>query len=238
MEKIVAFVLSLFSCTVIIYSASVMAEPSVIRRVLPALWRVEARIAGDNGLGRQGSGIMIAPQKILTNCHVIQGSNEIFVTNAATQKSFRATRAVYDTQDDLCLLVVPHTGSHTVKIDRSWMPQLGDPVLSVGYPLGNLSYGKGKVTRVYTDNGVSVVDTSAGCNFGNSGGALLNARGELVGINTFMHISEEIENGKMIARRVMGDCNAIVGYRIGMLLFETPMRLQTASGREFFEGDH
>lgn len=185
--------------------------PALVYQVLPTIWLVDAAQAGSGGRRfNLGTGVMVAPDKIVTNCHVTANSWHVVVVNAASHETLPVRREAYDTEDDLCLLVVPGAGSQVATFAESDSPAVGTPVTVVGFPLGRLSYSEGKVTNLLPFHGHVVIRTSAICNHGNSGGPLFDERGALLGINAF------------ITKNYMG-CNAIrAGLISSTLLYVTP----------------
>ncbi|MBN1237528.1 MAG: trypsin-like peptidase domain-containing protein [Gammaproteobacteria bacterium] len=137
-----------------------------------------------------GSGVVISPDGyVVTNWHVIRGADEIRVQLAdgrvATPQLVGA-----DPETELALLRIDLDTLPTIRLGRSDALAVGDVVLAIGNSLG-LSHtvtmgivsatGRGQLgVTIFED----FIQTDAAINVGNSGGALVNARGELVGINT------------------------------------------------------
>ena len=140
-----------------------------------------------------GSGVIIsADGLIVTNNHVVAGADRIQVTSA-NGKLLDARLIGADPGSDLALLKVNATGLPAIKMADSNRTEVGEWVLAIGNP-----YGLGQTVTVgivsakgRSDVGVSLyedyIQTDAAINPGNSGGALVNARGELVGINTAIY---------------------------------------------------
>ncbi|MCL4122687.1 UNVERIFIED_CONTAM: hypothetical protein GTU68_046586 [Idotea baltica] len=151
---------------------------------------------GAGGGGRTtvgtGSGVIISPDGyIITNNHVIRGAKEIEIT-LNSQKSYVAEVIGADESTDIALLKVEAEGLPFVAIANSDNVKVGEWVLAVGNPFNltstvtagivsakarNINISGGKMVE-------SFIQTDAAVNPGNSGGALVNVRGELVGINT------------------------------------------------------
>ena len=140
----------------------------------------------DNSLG---SGVIVDEQGyILTNLHVISQAVEISVLlddGRFTQATLRGS----DLATDLALLKIDMPDLTAIPMGRSDTLRVGDVVLAIGNPLGlNHTVTQGIVSatgRRLTDNRFDdFIQTDALINQGNSGGALINTRGELIGINT------------------------------------------------------
>ena len=142
-----------------------------------------------------GSGVIIRPDGyIVTNNHVVNGATSIQVTLNNNQQ-FEATVVGTDPATDVAIIKVDATGLPTIPMGDSDKLRLGEWVLAIGSPLGaqlrstitaGIVSAKG---RSMPDNSgefkiESFIQTDAAVNPGNSGGALVNKKGELVGINT------------------------------------------------------
>ena len=139
-----------------------------------------------------GSGVIIsADGYIVTNNHVVDGADELTVTlNDNSEYSARIIGA--DKTTDLALIKINGKNLPAITIANSNDLRVGEWVLAVGNPLGlNNTVTAGIVSakaRSLGANGVeSFIQTDAAINQGNSGGALVNTRGELVGINAMLY---------------------------------------------------
>ena len=143
----------------------------------------------------QGSGVIISEDGyIVTNNHVIKGSDKIEVV-LNNQKSYVAELIGTDPNTDIALLKIEEKGLPFLKFVDSDAINVGDWVLAVGNPFGlnstvtaGIVSAKGRsidILRRNASNPIeSFIQTDAAINPGNSGGALVNANGDLVGINT------------------------------------------------------
>lgn len=142
----------------------------------------------------QGSGVVIdADGHILTNEHVVSGATTLRVT-LASGTTLDAEIVGTDPSTDLALIKVdvPDEGLTVVPIGSSSDLEVGEPVLAIGNPFGYMGSATAGIVSglgrsITSPNGFSVPDaiqTDAAVNHGNSGGALLNAAGELVGVPT------------------------------------------------------
>ena len=158
---------------------------------------------GNNGQKRQrqvqtpkraaaGSGVIIsADGYIVTNNHVVDGADELTVTLNEGQKEYSARIIGADKTTDLALIKIDAKNLPAIVIANSDDVRVGEWVLAVGNPLGlNNTVTAGIISakaRTLGANGVeSFIQTDAAINQGNSGGALVNTRGELVGINAML----------------------------------------------------
>jgi serine protease Do len=138
-----------------------------------------------------GSGVVVTPDGyILTNNHVIDSADDIRV-EFTDGRSMKAKLVGADKPSDLALLKVEATNLPTVAVGNSDQVQVGDVVLAVGNPLGigqtvtmGIISAKGRSTGSGDGSYEDFLQTDAPINHGNSGGALVNLKGELVGINS------------------------------------------------------
>ena len=137
-----------------------------------------------------GSGVIISEQGyILTNNHVVEQADEIAV--AIGRDTVAAAKIVgTDPETDLAVLKVSGPGLRPITFGKSESLQVGDVVLAIGNPFGvGQTVTQGIVsatgrTRLGINTFENFIQTDAAINPGNSGGALIDARGNLVGINT------------------------------------------------------
>ena len=148
-----------------------------------------------------GSGVVIsADGYILTNYHVINGADAIQV-GLEDGRAAPARIVGTDPDTDLALLKVDMAGLKPIQLGRSDDLKVGDVVLAIGDPYGvGQTVTQGIVSATGRSQlGLSTfenfIQTDAAINPGNSGGALVNARGELVGINTALFSPSGGSNG-------------------------------------------
>ncbi|MBR1932172.1 MAG: Do family serine endopeptidase [Prevotella sp.] len=139
-----------------------------------------------------GSGVIIsADGYIVTNNHVVDGADELTVT-LTDNKEYSARIIGTDKTTDLALIKIDGRNLPAIQIANSDQVKVGEWVLAIGNPLGlNNTVTAGIISakaRTLGANGVeSFIQTDAAINAGNSGGALVNTRGELVGINAMLY---------------------------------------------------
>ncbi|MGH9947339.1 MAG: DegQ family serine endoprotease [Pyrinomonadaceae bacterium] len=139
-----------------------------------------------------GSGVIVsADGTILTNAHVVDGAEKITVL-LTDNKSFEAKLVGFDKPSDLAVIKIEAQNMPFLTLGNSDSVRIGDIVLAIGNPLGigqSVTAGiiSAKGRRTGLSDGQSFEDflqTDAPINRGNSGGALVNLNGELIGINS------------------------------------------------------
>jgi serine protease DegS len=140
-----------------------------------------------------GSGVLISKQGyVLTNNHVIEGADEIQVL-LADGRSARATVVGTDADTDIAVLHIEADNLPAIVIGDSKRLRVGDVALAIGNPFGvGQTVTFGIVSATGRDHlGINAyeefIQTDAAINPGNSGGALINATGELIGINSAIY---------------------------------------------------
>lgn len=139
-----------------------------------------------------GSGVILSPDGyIVTNNHVVDGSNNVKVV-LNDKREFNATIVGTDPNTDLALLKIEATDLPALRVGNSDDLKVGEWVLAVGNPFnltstvtaGIVSAKARNINILTSDMKIeSFIQTDAAVNPGNSGGALVNTHGELVGIN-------------------------------------------------------
>lgn len=152
-------------------------------------------VSADVGPGVSlGTGVIISDDgEILTNAHVVAGSGDIRVRLAGESEPRKATLLASDVGNDLALLRIGGDGYEEATFADPTSVRIGDDVIAIGFALGldgdpsvtlgivsalDRSVGQGDV---FLDG---LIQTDAAISSGNSGGPLVNAAGEVVGINT------------------------------------------------------
>jgi serine protease Do len=138
-----------------------------------------------------GSGVIVTTDGyILTNNHVVENADEIKV-DLSDDRTVSAKLVGTDQPSDLALLKVNATNLRPIAVGNSDAVKVGDVVLALGNPMGigqtvtmGIVSAKGRSTAVGDGGYEDFLQTDAPINHGNSGGALVNTRGELVGINS------------------------------------------------------
>jgi hypothetical protein len=142
-----------------------------------------------DGAGRKlgtGSGVVVGPQAVMTNCHVLAKASRVDVSHL--NMTLSATLEFPDPDRDLCQLKVPSLEAPAVPLASSAEVRIGQRVYGIGAPRGfelTLSEGLVSSLRELERGKAPLVQTTAAISHGSSGGALFDERGRLVGITTF-----------------------------------------------------
>ena len=138
-----------------------------------------------------GSGVIVDAERgyVMTNHHVIEKASEITVT-LRNGRSLKAELVGIDPDTDVAVIRVPAEGLTALKMADSEQLRVGDFVVAIGNPFGLGQTVTSGIVSALGRSGLGIegyedfIQTDASINVGNSGGALVNLRGELVGINT------------------------------------------------------
>jgi serine protease Do len=189
-----------------------------------------------------GSGFIVSPDGyILTNHHVVDGADDILVT-LADKREFKARLIGSDRRTDVALVKIPATGLTWLKAGDPNRLRVGEWVLAIGSPFGlentvtaGIVSAKGRDTGDY----LPFIQTDVAVNPGNSGGPLLNMRGEVIGINSqiysrtggFMGISFAIpiDEANRVAEQLRTQGRVTRG-RIGVSIAEVTKDVADALG--------
>ena len=155
---------------------------------------ISARTTSRYGYGytyeASGSGFIISEDGyILTNYHVISGYDKVTVATY-NGDTYEASVVGYDESNDIAVLKIEADGLQPVTLGDSDSLRVGETVYAIGNPLGELTFSLtgGIVSalsrNIQTESGssMSLIQTDCAINSGNSGGALFNTRGEVIGI--------------------------------------------------------
>lgn len=172
--------------------AAEVSTPAVVN--IRALQEVNGGIwSGGSLTGSSGSGVIMSPDGyIVTNTHVVENSRDIKVT-LADKREYKAKIIGTDPSTDIALLKIGEVGLPFIVFGNSDSVRVGEWVLAVGNPFNlestvtaGIVSAKGRNINILGGGSSieSFIQTDAAVNPGNSGGALVNTVGELVGINT------------------------------------------------------
>lgn len=206
-----------------------------VRRAAPAVVNIYSRKYNDKDRLRLdteglGSGVIVSDKGyIITNYHVVADADQVIVA-LQDGRLFNSQLVGKDKRTDLAVLQIKDTNLPVIPLNPNYQADIGDVVLAIGNP-----YNLGQTTTfgiisatgraaLSTDRTQGLIQTDAAINRGNSGGALVNTRGELVGINTasFQQATELETYGisfaipydlaDKIMRRLIADGQVIRGY--------------------------
>ena len=176
-------------------SSAVAAQPlsaaAIYQKATPGVVTITTELARRGRIGEgTGSGIVLdTTGNILTNAHVIAGASQIQVT-FSDGKTAAATVAGSNTNADLAVVHVSVAASslHPLALGDSNTVRVGDAAYAIGAPFGIAeSMTAGVISGLNRGNQstglTGLIQTDAPINPGNSGGALLNAQGQVIGIN-------------------------------------------------------
>ena len=173
--------------------------PSVVG--ITVNYQVNSIFGGSGTADASGSGIILTEDGyILTNNHVISSENSSYYTIATAtgikvnlyndDQTYDATVIGTDPYTDLAVLKIDKTGLTPATLGDSTQAKVGEFVMAIGNPL-NMDYSVtcgviSAVNREVESDGTTyqAIQTDAAINTGNSGGALVNAKGEVIGVNT------------------------------------------------------
>jgi Trypsin-like serine proteases, typically periplasmic, contain C-terminal PDZ domain len=152
-------------------------------------WVVKVEATHRDGSREIGSAVVVAPQRMVTNCHVVNGAQSIRVMRG--DKTWTASADAGDSYRDLCFLRVADYVGAAAPMAEPDDARVGADVFAVGYPDGKFKVSSGAVKGLYSCecDGGRVIQTSAAFDPGASGGGLFDARGQLIGILTFKAVA-------------------------------------------------
>jgi putative serine protease PepD len=170
----------------------------VVEKVSPSVVTITSELGATSqqGAGEAvGTGIVLtADGEVITNAHVVDGATSVHVRLAGERDPHDADVVGIDTNNDLALLKVKGVSGLTpATLAAPDSVQLGDDVVAIGFALnldGGPSVTRGIVSALdrtlESENGVldGLIQTDAAISSGNSGGPLVNAQGEVIGMNT------------------------------------------------------
>ena len=174
-----------------VYAANVNSTVGITTSITTNFWGYQTTSAAS------GSGFILSSDGyILTNFHVIENSSSITVT-CYDGTGYEAKLVGYDESNDIAVLKVEAEGLAPVILGSSDNMNVGDSVIAIGNPLGELTFSltSGSISaldRQITMSGgatMNLIQTDCAINSGNSGGALFNLYGEVVGITNAKYSS-------------------------------------------------
>ena len=169
---------------------------NIAEKVYENAWRSIVVIRTANG---QGSGVIIRPNIVATNCHVLEGGGEITIykhdnRRASTDTLFSATVRKQDEDNDFCLLDVSGLWGIPAALRKYNTLKIGEDVYALGSPKGlDLSLSTGIISQLRRGKIARYIQTDAAISPGSSGGGLFDSEGNLIGILTSKIADEDVE---------------------------------------------
>lgn len=184
--------------------AQELAPRDIAARTRPAVVLVTA-LDGGTELG-EGSGFLVSSDgTLVTNRHVIEGADALRVQLSTGEVYDQVYFISDDERRDLAILRIPATGLPRLAIANDEQVAVGDPVYVMGNPLGlEGTFSDGLVSGKRMVAGVELLQITAPISPGSSGGPVLNARGDAIGIATLMLTEGQNMNLAVPARYAQG----------------------------------
>lgn len=155
----------------------------IFQDVSRSIVTIQAFDAADNILSL-GSGVVIAPGTVVTNCHVIEDGRRLEVSSGKNTHKAEVRAADFDR--DLCELAVSGLQAPRVPLFTGRL-RVGQRVYAIGAPEGlDLTISEGLVSSIREMDGAHYIQTSAPISSGSSGGGLFDVEGRLVGLTAFI----------------------------------------------------
>ena len=167
----------------------------VVNQLADSVVTINSQVNDESGQGEaSGTGVVLTSDgEILTNAHVVEGATKVSVRFAGETEPRTATVLASDPGNDMALLKIEATNLKPATFAQPGTIRIGDQVIAIGYALaldGGPSVTSGIISAlkrtIITESGAlnGLIQTDAAISSGNSGGPLVNLRGEVVGINT------------------------------------------------------
>jgi S1-C subfamily serine protease len=167
-----------------------LAANPIVQKLRPSVLKVRGR-APSCSRALEGTGFIVAPERVMTNAHVVAGTSEVTVEVGRGQ--FDATVVLYDAQTDIAILAVPDLEATPLQFRTDEIPQGQDGIV-LGYPLdGPYTASEARVReRIQMLRGPDIYDAQtvtrdvytvrAKVRSGNSGGPLVDPQGRVMGV--------------------------------------------------------
>ncbi len=165
----------------VVLPAQAELDRKLFQKILPSVVRVQAYVKA--GVA-SGSAVVVAPGKVVSNCHVTRDAVAINVI--AWSSKWKVKEQIKDIDHDLCLLILHSEIGKVVEFADASEVKIGQTVAAAGYPSGGrLEVTEGKIRALHNLDGGRVIQSSAPFAEGESGGGLFDKDGKLVGIIAF-----------------------------------------------------
>ena len=168
---------------------SALPAQEIYQQVLPSVVSVVTHMSSGQGYGAGSGVIMREDGYILTNYHVIEGGDAVKIMLLSDGATYDAQLVGYDESLDIAVLKIDAEGLTAAQFGDYDLLEIGDAAYAIGNPMGYL-YGTmtdGIISALHVEvdvdgKSMNLIQTSAALNSGNSGGALINEQGQVVGI--------------------------------------------------------
>lgn len=168
---------------------SALPAQEIYQQVLPSVVSVVTHMSSGQGYGAGSGVIMREDGYILTNYHVIEGGDAVKIMLLSDGATYDAQLVGYDESLDIAVLKIDAERLTAAQFGDSDLLEIGDAAYAIGNPMGYL-YGTmtdGIISALHVEvdvdgKSMNLIQTSAALNSGNSGGALINEQGQVVGI--------------------------------------------------------
>jgi serine protease Do len=175
---------SILVLTAIWLSSPALADldAATLERVQQSI--VKVRAVKQNGALAHGSAVAIGAGRFITNCHGTRKTRRLFILSRGEYWLVR--RVVKDTEHDLCLLETDAGEFAPLQFaDKGDALRLGEHVAAIGFAQGEARISEGTIKALHAHDDAKVVQTDAAFKSGESGGALVDREGKLIGVLTF-----------------------------------------------------
>ncbi len=139
------------------------------------------------GGGGQGTGVAIDRDKLLTNCHVIAPNihkGPLLAIHAASGKQTVITHAAFLVREDACVAHAPGLNAKPIAWGTTSRLAPGTTIYSLGFALGRPIFSAGKLLGILNRSGQDYLISTNHCDFGVSGGPLVDGEGRLIGLTS------------------------------------------------------
>lgn len=194
--------------------ANALSQADLFAEVSPSIVKVWAAGQSSDSL-RTGSGVVLQPGVIATNCHVVEKANQIVVEHSGVRSP--ATLLKSDPAEDVCLLkarsATPFNRSVSGVVPIGSL-KVGLDVYAIGAPQGlELTMSKGIISALRVIEGSRFIQTDAAISHGSSGGGLFDENGKLVGLTAGL-----MEGGQNLNFAISGDVIIALMAKAGLAI--------------------
>ncbi len=183
MRLIHCLALLLVSCVSVAVAQTTLEERTRINQAALAVYRMHATYAEDRGAS--GSAIHLGGGRFATSCHLTRDAKGIQISRGP--KRWQAYYQHKNVERDLCIILTREAPEHAAQLGEASKLRVGQRVFAAGYPaaLTGLNIQFGTIRALYEFDGGKVIRTTAFFARGESGGALFDSEGKVVGVLTF-----------------------------------------------------